>query len=321
MTAHLLPSRRLLAGGLAVAAGSATIVAPVVAPPLGADPLDGSADASPSAAGDAGTYESCTAMFGLTDKDNANYVTFSVDGTADPLPAIGDGLTPVLTVVADGETTECTPEVGFDDVASWQTYLAYPPSEAGEEALLQAAVPAPTSPGYLVPGGLQIVGLRSVGPAALDITSVSLRLEGVPSGVSVSVDPTELAYADFDGDAFLEGVLTRLGGPGTLAGGRFVSLLEGNNTCDVPPSAADEALATGLIDLVGLPDDLRALLEEELVATGSPCDGAFQSGLFLLALQAAVPVLGLDVAVTATADPPGPAPEPTPEPVTPSFTG
>ena len=58
MTANLLPSRRLLAGGLAVAAGSATIVAPVVAPPLGADPLDGSADASPSAAGDAGTYES-----------------------------------------------------------------------------------------------------------------------------------------------------------------------------------------------------------------------------------------------------------------------
>lgn len=320
MTAHLLPSRRLLAGGLAVAAGTATVVAPVVAPPLGADPLDRGADASPSATGDAGTYESCTAMFGLTNKENASYVTFSVDGTADPLPAIGDGLTPVLTVVADGETAECTPEIGFDDVLSWQTYLDNPPGSAFEEVLVQAAVPAPTRPGYLVPGGLQTVGLRSVGPAADGITSVSLRIEGAPAGVTVSVDPTDLVYPAFDADAFLEGVLTGLGGPESVAGGRFVEFIEGEGGCNEPPSAADEALANGLIDLVGLPDDVRALLEEELEASGIPCDAALEVGLFLLVLQAFEPNLGLDVAVTATA-PPGPAPEPTPEPVTPSFTG
>ncbi len=320
MTAHLLPSRRFLTGSLAVAAGTATVVAPVVAPPLSADPLDGEADVRPSATDDAGAYESCTELFGLTDKDNANYVTFSVDGTADPLPAIGDGLTPVLTVVADGETTECTPEVGFDDEASWQTYLGYPPDDDLEDVLIEAVAPAPTRPGYLVPGSLQSVGVGSVGSSVLEVTSLTLRLEGVPSGVTVSVDPTELVYPAFDDDAFLEGIIAGLGGPETLAGARFVSLIEGNFACAEPPSKADEALAIGLIGLVDLPDDARTRLEEELVASEIPCEAAFEAGLFLVGLQAIVPLLGLDVAVTATA-PPGPAPEPAPGPVTPSFTG
>ncbi len=79
-----LKSRKALAGMVAVAAGTATVAAPVVALPLSAAP-SGDITTSPAVNGDdTGTYESCSALFGLTDKYNANYVTFNVAGTADP---------------------------------------------------------------------------------------------------------------------------------------------------------------------------------------------------------------------------------------------
>lgn len=305
-------SRRALAGSLAVAAGTAAIVTPAVAPPLAANPLD-EAEVDPTVTGDTGTYESCTAMFGLTNKENAAYVTFTVEGTASPLPAIGNGLTPVLTIETIDGVEECTPEIGFSDTDSWRAYFLTGPS--GPIAL--AGFPYPGSPGYLVPAAF--VTVTSVTPAIPAPLGLSLRVETTVPGVTVTSTPTDLTFPPPDEIAAVETVANELGGPGSELGDFFILAVE--NGCQEPSdSQLNLDLAAALIALTGVPESLYTNVSPDA------CDQSTLAGEVRVA-QILAEGLGQAVQVTVNTDAPGPGPRPnptpgpTPEPVTPSFTG
>ena len=298
----LLRSRRFLAGGVALAAGTAAVAAPAVAPPLSAGPLD-DAEVDPMVNGDSGTYESCTAMFGLTDKEDATYVTFTVGGTASPLPAIGDGLTPVLTVAVGDEVQECEPEVGFSDSESWFDYL----DESGASGFPIAAVgfPYPGSPGYLVP---TIVTVAAVSPASS--APLTLRVESTDPSLTVTSAPTVLEFTEPTTPELIEEIATELGGSSTPLGIEFLQLTDSG----CPPGPSDE-LAAALIALTGIPTQLYV---DQGIDT--PCEQSEAAAEFRAA-QLLVEALGIDVLVTVDAPAPEPTPGPTPEPVAPSFTG
>ena len=310
---HTLRSRRSLAGGVALAAGAATVAAPAVAPPLAANPLDGDAELSPSVNGDSGTYESCTAMFGLTDKEDANFVTFDVTGAASPLPAIGEGLLPVLLIDIGEGVEECTPEIGFSDPVGWAAYLQAP----DEPELVEAVVPFGGSPGYLVPKfaspDMELVG--SVAPA-IPAAALSLRVEATDPTLTVTVDPTAIAYPEtpdlLDAITF---IVEGLGGPESQLGSRYLEIVENPGGCN-DASAIDIALSEAVIDLTNTP---AILWEGE-----TPCS-AIEFGTIIVVSQLQVAALGLPATVTVegvTPDPgPAPAPTPGPEPVTPKYTG
>ncbi len=95
-------------------------------------------------------------------RTNANYVTFNVAGTADPLPGIGQGLTPVITVTdpESGDVDECIPEIGFDDAESWVAFLGIDALDEEELEGVLEVVPYPGTPGYLVPNSGDVVEPR-----------------------------------------------------------------------------------------------------------------------------------------------------------------
>jgi len=299
-----LRSRRALAGSLALAAGTAAIAAPVVAPPLAAGPLDDDAALAPSGVGDTGTYESCTALFGLTDKSNANYVTFSVSGSASPLPAIDNGLTAVLTVTeAGGTTQECSPQIGFSDQASWNEYLGQAP-DVPEIAVI---LPYGGSPGYLVPNFS--VAPVSAGPAALPPT-LSLRVTSPDPALTVSSAPTGLVFPPAPDESEMLTLITdELGGPTSPLGARFQVLIGDGPDCD-DTLPIDIELGQAFLELTGLPVSLAP----------TPCS-QIGYGVEARFIQLPVQFLGIPVAVTVTAPVPPTPPEPAPEPAAPKFTG
>lgn len=304
-------SRRALASGIALAAGTAAIAAPAVAPPLAANPLD-DADVSPSVDGSSGTYESCSAMFGLTDKTNANYVTFSVSGTASPLPEVGNGLTPVLTIDSGGSVEECTPEIGFSDLASWSAYLGI----VDNTDLVDLILPYGGSPGYLVPNfAAAPTGLPGSVAPAIPAPELSLRIEPTDPGINVTVNPTSIVYppAPNEEEAYAT-IVDEVGGPSSPLGARLTELLAGGNCDDAAP--IDIELGQAIVDLTGIPQSWWD-------ATYPTACAEILYGLQLRAVQLQAGVLGLPVSITANGSAPEPTPEPSPgpEPVTPKYTG
>ena len=323
----MLKSRKAFAGMVAVAAGTATVAAPVVALPLSADP-SGDSTASPAVnGGDAGTYESCSALFGLTDKSNANYVTFNVAGTAVPLPGIGQGLIPVITVTdpGSGDVDECVPEIGFDDAESWFAYL-----QAGSGELVEPVVPYPGTTGYLIPasrGVVTPVGTAAPAEPAPAPLSIALRIETdstVNSAVTVTWGPSELVYPETDYEAVGGAIIVdELGGPTSPLGIRFTELvIDGTGDCSNPPEQIDIDLAAALFEITGVP---QSFFDE--ITTGT-CDQIFLASSVRVG-QLFVDDLGLAASVTVNAATPGPGPGPgpsptpgpAPTPVTPRFTG
>lgn len=309
-----LRSRRALAGGIALAAGAAVVATPVTAPPLAAGPLDGDADVSPTTAEGSGTYESCTALLGLTDKDNANYVTFTVDGTADPLPQIGDGLTPVVTLNYDGsgETVECTPEIGFDDEASWGRYIG---ADEGVDPLNQLALallPYPGTVGYLVPKTAALTLEGDLGLAVEAPSSIDLRIEAEDATNTVTWGPEQLVFPNPEDSN--EVLIDELGGPGSPLVDRLVALGDGSDPCTDPPDQGYLDLVDAIISLTGLP---AGSLDFAPI-----CNRAEFAGELRL-IQIVVAGFALPATITVDAPtPPGPNPPgPTPTPVTPAFTG
>ncbi len=297
-------SRRALAGGIALAAGTAAIAAPAVAPPLAANPLN-DADVSPSVNGDSGTYESCTAMFGLTTKETASYVTFAVEGAAAPLPGIGDGLTAVLTVDDGSSAQECMLEEGFASEAEWFEYLGGAPGP-----FVAAGFPYPGVPGYLVPiFGAFTIG--SVAPVSVAPT-LTLRVEATDPTLSVTSSPTDIDIVPPSEEDVILDIADELGGPTSPLGGKFLDFVDGGGCVNDDPEII--ALAAALIPLTGVPQAVYNDLSAD------PCDQ------LLLATQLRVgqllfALLGTGVSVTVDRPTPEPAPTPAPAPVTPSFTG
>ena len=312
----MLKYGKTFAGMVAVAVGTATVAAPVVALPVSADP-GGDSTASPSVDGvDAGTYESCSALFGLTDKSNANYVTFDVAGTADPLPGIGQGLTPVVTVTdpESGDVDECVPEIGFDDEASWIAFLDIDAVDEEEPEGILEVVPYPGTPGYLIPisddGVEPVAASAELASAPL---SIALRIESdstVNPAFTVTWDPSTLSFPELDIDDVFADIVQELGGPTSLLGIRFTEYVDEGDDCPDPPEQIDVELAAALIGLTGV----SASFIDEI--TTDTCDQIFIA-LIIRISQLDVDSLGLAASVTVNAA----TPEPSPTPATPRFTG
>jgi hypothetical protein len=320
---NAMRSRRTIAGGLALAAGTAAIASPVVAPPLSADPIgapignggNGGAGGNAGLFLGTGTYESCTALFGLTDKSNANYVVITVEGSASPRPVVGEDLIPVLTLAgsAPGGETECVPEVGFDDEASWVDYVSPPgPIDPELETLIAALFPYPGGTGYLVPNNT---------PGLVQPITSSIRFERAPSlatEVTASWDPSDLEFVDPDLTAVAQGIVDdALGGPTSPLGGRLLEYILGS--CTEPTDAVDQELAAALADLTGAGPLLEAFYSQFVTDTCAQ----IEVGFLVIVQQAEVGAIGTDVTVTANGTGPGPTPGPdrSPAPVTPTYTG
>jgi hypothetical protein len=319
---NAMRSRRTIAGGLALAAGTATIASPVVAPPLSADPIgapignggNGGAGGNAGLFLGTGTYESCTALFGLTDKSNANYVVITVEGSASPRPVVGEDLIPVLTLEgsAPGETTQCVSEVGFDDEASWVDYVSPPgPIDPELEPLIAALFPYPGGTGYLYP--------NSPSGGATMVTSIRFeRASSLPAEVTVSWDPSDLEFVDPDLTAVAQGIVDdALGGPTSPLGGRLLEYILGS--CTEPTDAVDQELAAALADLTGAGPLLEAFYSQFVTDTCAQ----IEAGFAFIVLQAEVDAIGSDLTVTANGTGPGPTPGPdrSPATVTPTYTG
>ena len=114
-------SRRLLFSGIAASLGLASVVAPVVTSPATAQPVEGPGPIQPSTISPPGTYQPCTAYFGLT-KDNSDLLSFEVDNinnAVSPTPAIGTDIVPILTVTDGTQSIDCVPDLGWTDEATW----------------------------------------------------------------------------------------------------------------------------------------------------------------------------------------------------------
>ncbi len=169
-----------------VSAGVAAVAGPVVVPLAAADPVDGADDAStPLALPADGTYESCTAYFGLG-KGDSDLVSYDLEtvGPVNPVPVIGTDLIPLLTVQGlDGDggavTAQCIPEQGWTDEDSFDDWLDF-----GNVGF--------TYPGtgyYLIPATW---GLETTTPqGAFTPTSTSIEFLHELTGVTVSWSPTE----------------------------------------------------------------------------------------------------------------------------------
>ena len=321
---NAMRSRRTIAGGLAFAAGTATIASPVVAPPLSADPIgapignggNGGAGGNAGLFLGTGTYESCTALFGLTDKSNANYVVITVEGSASPLPVVGEDLIPVLTLAgsAPGGETECVPEAGFDDAASWLDFVSPPgPINPELETLIAALFPYPGAAGYLVPN--DTAGLVPPITAAIRFE----RATSSPTEVTVSPNPVDLEFAVVDSDAVAQGILVALGGPTSPLGERLLEYTGGS--CTEPTDAVDEELVAALADLTGAGPQLQAFFTQNAPDTCAQLQIILQT----IILQAEVEAIGGAVTVSAngtdTGTGPTPGPGPSSAPVVPTYTG
>ena len=142
----IVTSRRFLLGSIAAALGFSSVAAPVLLQPAGAAPTEGSNTTDGFSAQAIGTYESCTAYFGLN-KSNSNLANFDlVNNTANPelfaanpefiadnvdflaefpdfladFPLAATDIVPVVTLTDESNNiVECVPMPGWLDEATW----------------------------------------------------------------------------------------------------------------------------------------------------------------------------------------------------------
>ncbi|MCX6507170.1 MAG: hypothetical protein NTU96_08855 [Actinobacteria bacterium] len=326
---QLLSSRRLLFGGIAAALGFSSVAAPVVLQPAGATPAEGSNTTSDFSTQTIGTYESCTAYFGLL-KQNSNLANFDiVNNTVDPEPVIansqlaGPTLVPVVTLT-DGSNNiiECTPTLGWTDQATWESdYMGLAP------ALLGNIVSYPGTGFWLLPAvGYELDYFDTALEQNQQFTAVTgtLRFESNLAGVSVlssmvdlpttapTFDASNVAYQSSYWASVLDLVATAPTGSAeqaalldAIANGfvNGLTMCEGSGDLLVPDANYASLIAT-----------LEALLLADEIAN---CLDVVFAGTFLVdaAIQTAK-VANAPVTVTISDDAP-----PTTEPVVPAFTG
>ena len=330
---QILSSRRLLFGGIAAALGFSSVAAPVVLQPAGATPAEGSNTTSDFSTQTIGTYESCTAYFGLL-KQNSNLANFDiVNNTVDPEPVIansqlaGPTLVPVVTLT-DGSNNiiECTPTLGWTDQATWESdYMGF------AITLLGSTVSYPGTGFWLLPAvGYELDYFDTALEQNEQFTAVTgtLRFESNLAGVSVLSSmvnlPETAPRVDFFGNveyqssywaSALDIVATAPTGSAEQA-----ALLDAiaNGFVNGPTMCEEEEEGGGLLvpdaNYAPLIATLEALLLADEIAN---CLDAVFAGHFLVdaAIQIAK-VANAPVTVTISDDA-----SPTTEPVVPAFTG
>ncbi|CAB4610523.1 unannotated protein [freshwater metagenome] len=127
MSFKFISSRQVLFGGIAATLGLTSMATPLVVEAASATTVGGSDTTDALTTQAIGTYESCTAYFGLT-KATSNLASFDIaNNTTGPDPVIaeteqaGPTLVPVVTLTdANSTVFECTPTPGWTDQASWE---------------------------------------------------------------------------------------------------------------------------------------------------------------------------------------------------------
>lgn len=169
-----------LAGTTALAAAS-TSGSVAAAQPVTDDASSSGVTTSATPTADAGVYESCTAMFGLAQKDSASWVQFDVQSNRpiSPPVTVGPELQAIVTV--HGSAAEADVECEAD-VPAWSTedeWLEYVRVQRGVATLdtITGRYPYPGGPGYAIPG---------VGTTYGPIDTVNLLTENITvTGASV----------------------------------------------------------------------------------------------------------------------------------------
>jgi len=185
-------SRRLLFSGIAASLGLASVVAPVVTSPATAEPVEGPGPIQPSTISPPGTYQPCTAYFGLT-KDNSDLLSFEVDNinnAVSPTPVIGTDIVPILTVTDGTQSIDCIPDLGWTDEATWLSNYFTIFSSMFSFGLI-------TYPGtgyYLMPAIDGSTTFSLTGGGSILPTASSLRFEVDFTGRTVTVTPPTLVH-------------------------------------------------------------------------------------------------------------------------------
>lgn len=185
-------SRRLLFSGIAASLGLASVVAPVITSTATAEPVEGPGPIQPSTISPPGTYQPCTAYFGLT-KDNSDLLSFEVDNinnAVSPTPVIGTDIVPILTVTDGTQTIECVASLGWTNEATWQSDYMGLVGYLFSYGLI-------TYPGtgyYLMPAIDGSTTFSLTGGGSILPTASSLRFEVDFTGRTVTVTPPTLVH-------------------------------------------------------------------------------------------------------------------------------
>ena len=198
-------SRRLLFSGIAASLGLASVVAPVVTSPATAQPVEGPGPLQPSTISPPGTYQPCTAYFGLT-KDNADLLSFKVENinnAVSPTPVIGTDIVPVLTVTDGTQSIDCIPDLGWTNEATWQSdYMGY-----FGNLFSYGHITYPALGYYLMPAVDGTTTFSLTGGGSILPTASSLRFEVDFTGRTVTVTPPTLVhtFGGFKPNGYLTG--------------------------------------------------------------------------------------------------------------------
>jgi hypothetical protein len=244
-------SKRVVVGGLAATAGLATVAAPLAADVAGATDAGGNpgTGATPQAIPAPGTYESCTAYFGLT-KGFSDLVSYDVktEGPVSPAPVIGTNVIPILTVQTSGGEVQCIPELAWTDEATWTSWVGFG----------AALFTYPGSGYYLIPSTYGAELDTPDGPVVP--LSTSIRFETSIEGASVTWTPagppaTETGWQPFAGISLtstsngvpqMVSAIEAAGGDADATALAVQIMVDG--TCDdADPGAASLAAALGVI--------------------------------------------------------------------------
>lgn len=290
-------SKRVVVGGLAATAGLATVAAPLATNVAGASGSDGdaAAGATPQAVPAPGTYESCTAYFGLS-KGNSDLVSYEVRtvGPVAPDPVLGTNLVPILTVQGGGGEVQCIPELGWTDESTWADWIDwFDPEDFTYPGTGYYLIPSTYGAEFDTPNGLFIP------------ESTSIRFETSIEGVTVTWTPagppaTETGWQPFGSIALTP---TSNGVPQTLA-----AIEAAGGDADAVALAeqilVDETCDNGDAGLASLADALSVIWDSEILANCGdveiPTWVLYRSQLFDLMVERSLVVVTLTAPTTTT---------------------
>jgi hypothetical protein len=249
----------LVASGT-VSAGEAPDVEPAFGPPASGDRPER------LPAQDAGTYESCSAEFGLTKDNVAPFGISVVAGSGevpDPLPVVPDDLLPVVTIEVEGEgTVECTPEQGWTDEAGfYELFEVGFFAASGSEGTF---APFPGTNYYLIPSPDAFPEINSITIRHEHMLDDSLSVSTAPTDLMSFQNPTVLTEDQVFGGTGLPLIAQALRDEGFTDEADFIeSLDEPEVSCEDDPAAAADALAA-FVTVFGLgTDDNTDFCEDE----------------------------------------------------------
>ena len=289
-----IATRRHLLAGLAATLGLTAVAAPTIIAPVAAQPIEGPGPIQPDTISAPGTYESCTAYFGLT-KETSNLASFDViNNTTGPDPVIADTeqagptLVPVVTLTdANNDVIECTPTPGWTDQTTWEVDYF----QLFQLLHMGAVVTYPGTGFWLLPavGTATLSYFDTQTQTILPFLPVTgtLRFENNLGGIPVSSSMVNLPTANpgFNGDIGLTS--EQLLSPTWVAA---LQLVIDAPTGDVAQGALFDALVEGIVNGPTLCDGSGGLLvpDANFVPLLATLDSLVEPGITMVGCDAFV---------------------------------